>query len=120
MLGFAAHRVAVGVDTGRSDENPVDVIEATAHYAVARVTQVEGVAELVENRAKGRGQTAAVCAPVVAVVHQLLRVDERWVQESREDLRLKLSDERFFLVHCYKHPNIIMWGKVGEVEFYDR
>ena len=69
VLGLPAHRVAVRVDARCADEHPVDVIEAPAHDAVARVAQVERVAELVQHRAESRREAAAVRAPVIAVVH---------------------------------------------------
>lgn len=87
VLRVASYRVPVRVGPRPADEDPVDVVEAAAHYPFARVAQVEGVPQLVEHGAQRGGEAPAVGPPIVAVVHELLRVDERRVQEPRDDLR---------------------------------
>lgn len=43
--------VTIEVDSGRAYENPVDVVEPSTHYSLPSVTEVEGMAELMENGA---------------------------------------------------------------------
>lgn len=88
VLGVPPDGVAVAREVAVSNKDAIHVVEAATHDAISAVAQVERVAELVQRCAQGRGQAAAVGAPVITVVHQLLRVDGRVVKEAGQDLRI--------------------------------
>lgn len=82
MLGISSDGIPIEVDSSRTYEDPVDVVETAAHDTFPGVSEIEGMTQFVQNGTEGGGQAATVGTPIVAVVHQLLGVDDRGVQKS--------------------------------------
>lgn len=81
VLRISTNRIAIEIDAASADKDSIDVVETTSHYTLASVSEIEGMTELVKNGTQRGSETPAVGTTIIAVVHQILGVDDGRVEK---------------------------------------